>query len=215
VIVVEDDVLVAAHFLEYMNDELERFAGDARVGCIHGFAPPIAKLPDWFFLPGGDCWGWATWRDRWALFRPDAPALLRELIERGEAANFAASHGWGTLSMLARRVRGRNQSWAILWHASLFLQARLTLHPGRSFVRNIGVDGSGTHSGTRDIFASEQVEHYAGLPALEVRVDDEAARRLSRFMDGLDPEGGDGLRALARRAHASLSARLALLGAGA
>ncbi len=214
VVVVEDDVLVGPNFLDYMNDALERYAGDRRVGCIHGYAPPIADLPEFYFLPGGDCWGWATWRDRWSLFRADAPALLRELLDRGDAARFAASHGWGTLSMLARRVRGRNQSWAILWHASLFLHDRLTLHPGRSFVRNIGVDGSGTHSGSRDIWASDPHGDYHGLPTLEIRVDERAARRLSRFMDGLDPEGGNLLRGWARRAHASLAARYALLRAG-
>jgi hypothetical protein len=211
VIVVEDDVLASPDFLQYMNDALERYAADERVACIHGFAPPLPDLPDYYFLRGGDCWGWATWADRWALFRPDAQALLAQMRASDLFEEFASSHGWGSLLMLARRALGRNQSWAILWHASLFLSGRFTLHPGRSFVRNIGVDGSGTHSGSRDLYASPLRETYPGLPGLDVREDAQSGRRLARFMDGVDGEGlAARLHQFARRTQALATARLAL-----
>jgi hypothetical protein len=47
---------------------------------------------------------------------------------------------------------GKNNSWAIRWHASAFLKNMLTLYPGKSLVRNIGLDDSGTHSATTSIF---------------------------------------------------------------
>jgi len=36
-------------------------------------------------------------------------------------------------------------SWAIKWYATTFLENMYTLYPGKSFVQNIGLDGSGTH----------------------------------------------------------------------
>ena len=72
VIVLEDDLVTSPFFLTYMNQALERFANDNRVVSIHGYVYPVrGALPEAFFLPGADCWGWATWRRGWACFNPD------------------------------------------------------------------------------------------------------------------------------------------------
>ncbi len=47
--------------------------------------------------------------------------------------------------MLHNQVEGKVNSWAIRWYASAFLQNKLTLYPGKSLVKNIGTDGSGTN----------------------------------------------------------------------
>ena len=39
-----------------------------------------------------------------------------------------------------------NHSWAIKWYASAFVKGMYTLYPKKSYVRNIGNDGSGTNS---------------------------------------------------------------------
>jgi hypothetical protein len=184
VIVVEDDILVAPEFLQYMNDALDRYDADARIGAIHGYAPPLEGLPEFFFLRGGDCWGWATWADRWRLFDPDATRLLHEIVERGQLDAFADVHGIQGLRHLIRRSANRNQSWAAHWNASLFLASRLSLHPGASFVQNIGNDGTGTHSATSDHYATALRRRFDGLPTLTVRHDADAARRLRAFYDG-------------------------------
>lgn len=186
VIVVEDDIVASPHFLRYMNDGLERYADDARVGSIHAYSPPVAGLPDFFFLRGGDCWGWATWADRWSLFRSDAGALLREIVASGQLDEFSKNHGIGSLLLLLRRARGDNQSWAILWHASLFLAGRLTLHPGASFADNIGNDGSGEHAADSTFHATAMIERFDGLPSdLPVSENTVAARALGAFLDRL------------------------------
>jgi hypothetical protein len=206
VIVVEDDILVSPHFLAYMNDALERYASDPRVASIHAYSPPIAGLPDYFFLRGGDCWGWATWADRWTLFNPDASGLLDTLVSRKLLTEFCASHGSRSLLLLARRVRGRNQSWAILWHASLFLAGRYTLHPGQSFVQNIGNDGSGAHAANTSMHATPLTDNYTRLPELAVEDDPVAAARLSRFLDS-----GNAINRLVLRSYAKLAARFPFL----
>ncbi len=140
------DLVVAKSFLDYMAWALEAYRNESSVGCIHGYALPIPNLPELYFLRGGDCWGWATRRESWRLFRHDPWELLAEMRDRQLFGSFMQIHGATSLSMLCERAVGRNQSWAILWHASLFLAGRLTLHPGKSLVTNIGNDGSGTHS---------------------------------------------------------------------
>lgn len=183
IIVLEDDIEVAPCFLAYMNDGLVRYRDTPKIGSIHAYAPPIEALPDYYFLRGGDCWGWATWADRWALFQRDPSRLLLQLRERGEMRDFMRTHGAQSLLQLLHRVRGRNQSWAIQWHASLFLAGRLTLHPGKSFVANIGFDGSGTHASAHAKYDSAKAVDYRGeLPSL-VEEDPGAALAMSGLLD--------------------------------
>ena len=151
VIVLEDDMVVSPYFLEYMNETLEQFVDDDRVISVHGYVYPVdIELPEAFFLPGADCWGWATWRRGWALFNSDGQYLLDELVRRHLIQEFDYNGAYPFLNMLKDQIKGANDSWAIRWHASAFLAGKLTLYPGRSLVHNIGTDSSGTHSEDSD-----------------------------------------------------------------
>lgn len=146
VIVLEDDMVTSPHFLTYMNQGLALYADDRRVASIHGYVYPVKEpLPETFFLLGADCWGWATWRRAWACFNPDGRHLLEELRRRGLLREFDFNGAYPYSRMLEAQVLGANDSWAVRWYASTFLAGKLTLYPGRSLVRNIGNDSTGTH----------------------------------------------------------------------
>ena len=146
VIVLEDDMVVSPYFLEYMNEALEQFVDDDRVISVHGYVYPVdIELPEAFFLPGADCWGWATWRRGWALFNSNGQYLLDELVRRHLIQEFDYNGAYPFLNMLKEQIKGENDSWAVRWYASAFLTNKLTLYPGRSLVNNIGNDSSGTH----------------------------------------------------------------------
>lgn len=146
VIVVEDDLEVAPYFLRYMNESLELYANDERVASVHGYVYPVQDtLPETFFLRGTDCWGWGTWARAWLLFEPDGTQLLARLRSEDLIGEFDLEGAFPNSRMLEDQIAGRNDSWAIRWHAAVFLANRLTLYPGRSLVQNIGNDSSGTH----------------------------------------------------------------------
>ena len=89
VIVLEDDMVVSPYFLTYMNDALDQFVDDDRVISIHGYVYPVEQeLPEAFFIPGADCWGWATWRRGWEIFNSDGQFLLDELTRQGLLRTF-------------------------------------------------------------------------------------------------------------------------------
>jgi hypothetical protein len=153
VIVLEDDLVTSPYFLKYMNDALDLYEHDERVICIHGYTFPVEeKLAETFFLRGADCWGWATWKRGWDLFEPDGNALLAELGGRNLKYQFDYNGAYDFTKMLEGQISGKNDSWAIRWHASAFLKEKLTLYPGRSLVHNIGNDNSGSHCGTTTEF---------------------------------------------------------------
>ncbi len=148
IIVLEDDLVTSPYFLNYMNEALERFKDDDRVISIHGYVYPVDQvLPEAFFLRGADCWGWATWRRGWQLFRPDGQTLLYELSRKKLLDTFDFNGTYGYSKMLKGQIKGTNDSWAIRWYAAAFLANKLTLYPGRSLVHNIGNDGTGAHRG--------------------------------------------------------------------
>lgn len=148
VIVLEDDLVLSPHFLRFMNDGLETYQDDELVASIHGYCYPVRQpLPATFFLRGADCWGWGVWRRSWQLFQADGTALLQQLESRNLTNEFDMGGAMGFTQMLRDQIAGRNDSWAVRWHASCFLAGRLTLYPGKSLVRNAGLDGSGVHCG--------------------------------------------------------------------
>lgn len=154
VIVLEDDLITSPYFLRYMNDGLKMYATAENVASIHGWCFPntIKNQPETFFLRGTDCWGWATWKRAWELFEPDAALLLRKLKERNLEYAFNCNGTYDYIGMLQSVREGKVNSWAVRWRATAFLHGLYSLHPGRSLVRNLGIDGSGTHCGVTDIF---------------------------------------------------------------
>lgn len=164
VIVLEDDMVTSPYFLKFMNDGLEFYENDERVISISGYVYPIKKsLPETFFLRGADCWGWATWKRGWELFEQDGQYLLEELTRKKLADKFDFDNSYPYMKMLRAQIAGKNNSWAIRWYASAFLKNKLTLYPGKSLVRNIGMDDSGTH-------CSSAVAHEVDLARALVRV---------------------------------------------
>ena len=52
--------------------------------------------------------------------------------------------------MLKKRSLNQNESHTIIWKASTYLKDMYSLYPYKTFVKNIGFDGSGTHSKNKD-----------------------------------------------------------------
>lgn len=156
VIVLEDDLRVSPYFLKFMNDALETYRDEPRVGHIQACdytRSPI--LPDTFLIKWTGSWGWATWDRAWKLFNPDGAELLRQLEERKLTKTFDFNGRYGYTRMLRKQVEGKNNSWAIRWNASLFLKDVLSLNVGKALVQNNGFDGTGTHCGGGSLYASE------------------------------------------------------------
>ena len=156
VIVLEDDLVVAPHFLQFMNDALETYRDEERVGHIQACDfTHDPSLPDTFLIKWTGSWGWGTWDRAWKNFNADGKALLTELESRKLTYTFDFNGKYGYTRMLRRQIEGKNNSWAIRWNASLFLKGILSLNVGKSLVQNEGFDGSGTNCGGGGLYASE------------------------------------------------------------
>lgn len=155
VIVLEDDLVVAPYFLRFMNDALETYKDEPRVGHIQACDfTQDPSLPDMFLIKFAGSWGWATWDRAWKHFNPNGKELLAELEQKGLTRTFDFNGKYGFTRMLRRQIEGKNNSWAIRWNATLFLKDMLSLNVGRSLIQNEGFDGSGTNCGGGGLYAS-------------------------------------------------------------
>jgi glycosyltransferase involved in cell wall biosynthesis len=186
VIVLEDDMVSSPHFLTYMNEALGLYADDERIISIHGYIYPVEnKLPEAFFLPGADCWGWATWRRGWSLFNSDGQYLLNELTQRKLLKSFDFNGSYSYSKMLKLQIKGNNDSWAIRWYASAFLKGKLTLYPGRSLIHNIGNDSSGTHCGESTLLDAQLSETPINLNDIPVEPSQQGSQAFEAFFRGV------------------------------
>ncbi len=154
VIVLEDDLLLSVHFLEYMNAALDRYVNEPRVMQISGNMFPLKHpelLPQTFLCKTTTSWGWATWDRAWSEFEPDAVKLAAQIDEKNLRDDFNIGE-FDYFRMLQMQARGEVDSWAVRWYASIFLADGLCLHPSRSMVINIGFDGSGTHCASTNVY---------------------------------------------------------------
>ena len=131
VIVLEDDLIVAPYFLQFMNDALEVYKDEPRIGHIQACDfTNDPSLPDIFLIKFTGSWGWATWDRAWKHFNPDGEALLKEMETRKLTRTFDFNGNYPFTRMLRRQIEGKNNSWAIrtncgggnLYQSSLWLQ---------------------------------------------------------------------------------------------
>ncbi len=178
VIVLEDDLITSPYFLQFMNDALETYKDEPRVGHIQGCDfTKDPDLPETFLIKWTGSWGWATWERAWKHFNPDGKALLAELEARGLTHRFDFNGKYGFTRMLRRQIEGKNNSWAIRWNASLFLKDILSLNAGRSLVQNIGFDGSGTNCGGGGLYTSDLHMEALKVEKISPIEENESARR--------------------------------------
>lgn len=148
IIVLEDDLITSKYFLKFMNDSLELYLYEDKIISIgaNTFFSITDKLPETFFLPIPDSWGWATWKDRWSLFEKDGVKLLKGLKDRKLIDSFNLEGAYDFYGMLENQVIGKIDSWAIRWQGVAYLNEKMTLYPGTSLTKNIGFGDLATHT---------------------------------------------------------------------
>lgn len=144
IIVLEDDLLTSSYFLTFLNDSLQIYKEEKRVGMIHGHIYRIPDLPDLFFMYKAGCLGWGTWSDRWNEISFDGKKLYAEIKRRHLKKKFDVNNSYPYTKLLRDQTKGKSSSWGVRVYASLLLNGKLTFYTRESLVQHIGYDG-GTH----------------------------------------------------------------------
>jgi hypothetical protein len=147
-IVIEDDLLLHTAFCSYMCEMLHAYKEDMQVGHINGHNPiALRGKSGHYFSNHMDCWGWATWKDRWNYYERNPKILLKRLRRLSKEERARVTYGgMSTLEwQLKANISWRKETWAVNWGVSLALMRHACIYPSQSLVLNIGEDGSGTN----------------------------------------------------------------------
>lgn len=157
-IFLEDDIVTSPHFLEFINNGLERYESNKKVMSIGGYCHPIS-LPknypyDVFFSPIFCPWGVGTWRDRFELvdkvknawngkkdpkLASDIKYIGKDLLRRYKSL---CKENIKAADLLAK--------YDFVFTAAMVQHQMFTVLPRQSLIENIGFDGSGVHCNVKD-----------------------------------------------------------------
>jgi hypothetical protein len=185
IIVLEDDLELSKNFLKYVNSGLNIYRNNKKVASIHGWTFPINYkkfFPDYFFIKGADCWGWGTWKRAWKKFNPDGKDLLNKIKRKNVKKLFNFNNSFNYFQMLENQVLQKNNSWAIRWYASMFLENMYTLYPKISLVKNNGTK-YGTHSNFDILNLGKNFteEKYKPILKQQVKEDEVIMKQIQSF----------------------------------
>ena len=192
--------------LHYFAAALLRYESSKSVLSISGYSHPdnVLRIPDnypydAYFLRRNSSWGWATWADRWTMVDWDIARWLEARNEPYFVSQLSRMVP-DLPGMLDGQAAGRIDSWSVRFTLHHFVRGGLSLVPRYSYVRNIGLDGSGTHTTGRfaDPIDLSRALAYPRLPLAE-QTDSEIEKRFAAlFKKKQVPRI---LRAIIRRLH--------------
>jgi hypothetical protein len=140
-IVLEDDIRTSPYFLSYMNEALELYKDEPQVCQISGYSYLEQYLSrkyqeSTYFLKGGDCLAWGTWRRAWKVFNDDSKDLYDKLVNNKSLSEFDRNGNYPFSKALSINAKSQ-KSWAINWLASTYLLDMLTLYPVKSLALHV------------------------------------------------------------------------------
>ena len=158
VIVVEDDLVLASDFISYMNNALTYYKDDMRYGSISAYTDALPMLKDYphdvYVLKKGDCWGWATWKNRWEKADWDMSSFKTYLKDKAKRNEFSHLQ-YDLEDQLWWQYEGSSDTWAARWLFSIYMNDMWTVYPRVTRVINEGLDGSGENcDSTTKVIAS-------------------------------------------------------------
>jgi hypothetical protein len=149
VIVLEDDLITAPNFLDFMNQALTFYKNNERVYSISAYSMDLPSLKcykkDYYMGYRASSWGWGTWKVKWQdvdwevkdYNAFNSNLLIRQKFNRG---------GSDLSRMLKNQMNGKIDSWAIRWCYHQFNKDMLTVFSTKSKVTSIGFGVDATHT---------------------------------------------------------------------
>lgn len=158
IIVLEDDLVLSKDFLSYMNQALNFYECDKRVGSISGFTTELigSSQYDNYFHPRPCSWGWATWKDRWESC--DWDYIPSDFNQKLRLKLSAYKAGQDVYRMYQNQLKGKINSWAIIWTVNHLLNSLYVVYPYKSKVKNVGFGEDATHCIGANPFPSNFVD---------------------------------------------------------
>ena len=155
-IFLEDDLIVSKNFLKFMNYSLNFYLNHKKVWHISAWNYNFVNKNDEmkknytaFLWRVMNCWGWATWKDRWLFYKKNPKVIVKKWNSE-KIKKFNLDGCYDFFSQIIRNHEKKINTWAIFWYATIFENKGLCLNPWISLTKNNGSDKLSTHQPFKD-----------------------------------------------------------------
>lgn len=148
-IILEDDCVVNSSFFMFMEQILEKYKDDQRIGMVAGsnLVPSYQETRfSYFFSHYKSCWGWGSWRRAWANMDIDMKWRNDYLMDVINNSGYYAKGQDKWLHQLKCIDTNYVSAWDWQWYFTLAAQNQLCVFPSVNLVTNIGNDANATHT---------------------------------------------------------------------
>ncbi len=155
-IFMEEDIVTAPGFLEFMNQALNFYQSDPKVLSITGYCWPINTEScdvDCYVLPRFNAWGMGVWKDTYEAVKYITHQEYVDFMRNTQLKKaFIQASGEDVLNLFSSEVTGQIDAYDVKAMFHQYKHNMFTVYPKYSLVQNIGHDSSGLHCGTTDKF---------------------------------------------------------------
>jgi hypothetical protein len=146
-IILEDDCLPSGDFFQFMDEMLEGFEEEDKVGLISGsnFAPYKSEF-DLHFSRSPYIWGWATWRKTWIAFRESPQVESWSPVEFSSIEKTFSSKAQAKSFIQMMSEASLLNTWDISLAVWFRLEGMLAVVPRSNLVKNLGFGQDATHT---------------------------------------------------------------------
>jgi hypothetical protein len=149
VIVLEDDLITARNFLDFMNQALDFYENNPIIHSISGYTLDLPSLhsytKDYYLGYRASSWGWGTWINKWDSVDWEVKGYSKFKSNLFQQLKFIRG-GSDMPRMLKNQMEGRIDSWAIRWCFHQFQNNMLSVFSTKSKLISIGFGKESTHT---------------------------------------------------------------------
>ena len=153
-IILEDDCLPNYSFFSFCENLLDRYRDHQSIMMISGDNFQDGKKrgsASYYFSRYTHIWGWATWRRAWHKYEAEVEGLDSFLTSSLFTQVTTSQKERKYWSNIFRKVRSSSiDSWAYIWHYSVWKNDGLSILPNNNLVSNIGFGPEATHTKQKD-----------------------------------------------------------------
>lgn len=158
VIALEDDLVTAPNFLDFMNQSLDFHESTPKVFSISGYTLDLPSLKtiskDYYLGYRASSLGWGTWQDRWSCVDWDVKQY--DVFNKSLSKKIKFMRGGSDMPyMLKNQIKGKIDSWAIRWCFHQFNNDLLTVFASKSKLLHIGDGEAATNAKFTNRFDTE------------------------------------------------------------
>lgn len=150
-IILEDDCVPNQSFFRFCEELLDKYADDKKVWHISGNNPlgQTECSASYYFAKIAQCWGWATWADRWQNFdyNMNLSDFGFENLKKFSNRKNVQIHWFNTIF---RMKDGQNDVWDYQWVYKIVKSDGFCINPSQNLVKNIGYLGTHAYGNPKD-----------------------------------------------------------------